>query len=190
MGLGSPAFASVYFTSGWVNITNPSFGSAYTNDQIQYGVRGYITYSTSATSVVGGEIAYYSTAGFSLTVSGGGVFYQYVTISGVNIHGENTNISNKGIEFIVTGGATTIKQVTIGSNTIQGGGSNATGIDVTGCADVTIGPDSNNITLVGTRIVGYAGPPAYANNAAAISGGLCVGEVYRISSTDTMGVVH
>lgn len=32
--------------------------------------------------------------------------------------------------------------------------------------------------------------PVYANNAAAIAGGLAVGKIYRITGTDQAGVVH
>jgi hypothetical protein len=32
--------------------------------------------------------------------------------------------------------------------------------------------------------------PVYANNAAALAGGLVVGNVYRITGTDQLGVVH
>jgi hypothetical protein len=154
-GLGSPAFASVYFTSGWVIITAPQFGSGVNNSQIQYGVKGYITgTSTSGSSVIGGAIAYFSTAGFHLTVNGSGIFYQYVNICGVHIHAEDTNIVNTLIQFVASGGSPGIKNVTIGSNTLQGGGSSATGIDLTGVTGtVTLGP--NDISLVGTRTVAY-----------------------------------
>jgi len=32
--------------------------------------------------------------------------------------------------------------------------------------------------------------PVYANNAAAIAGGLAVGKIYRITGTDQAGIVH
>jgi hypothetical protein len=190
IGMGSPAFASVYYTSGWVIISNPQFGSGVNNNQIRKGVKGYITgTSSSGTSIIGGAIAYFTESGFELEVHGSGVFYQFVTISGCNIHGEDTNIANTMVKFVLSGGATGIRNVTVAANTLQGGGSSATGIDLTGVTGtVTVG--LNDISLVGTRVVGYTGPPAYANNAAALAGGLSVGDVYRISSTDTMGIVH
>jgi hypothetical protein len=181
IGMASPAFASVYYTSGWVVISNPQFGSGVNNNQILHGVKGYLTASSSGTVITGGAIAYFTSSGFELEVHGSGVIYQFVTISGCNIHGEDTNIANTMVKFILSGGATGSKNVTIGTNTLQGGGSSATGIDLTGVTGtVTVG--LNDISLVGTRVVGYTGPPAYANNAAALAGGLSVGDVYRIST--------
>jgi hypothetical protein len=155
IGMSAPAFASVYFTSGWCKIINPSFGSGVHNNQIQYGVKGYITTtSTSATNITGGAIAYFATSGFELEVNGSGIFYQYVTIVGCNIHAEDTNVANTLVKFVASGGSPGVKNVTIVGNTLQGGGSSSTGLDLTGVTGTaTLG--LYDITLCGVPIIGY-----------------------------------
>lgn len=53
--------------------------------------------------------------------------------------------------------------------------------------------DSNktkNFTVGDILALPLQNVPVYANNAAAIAGGLVVGNVYRITDTDQLGVVH
>ena len=53
--------------------------------------------------------------------------------------------------------------------------------------------DSNktkNFTIGDILALPLQNVPVYANNAAAIAGGLVVGNVYRITGTDQLGVVH
>lgn len=53
--------------------------------------------------------------------------------------------------------------------------------------------DSNktkNFTIGDILALPLQSVPVYANNAAAIAGGLVVGNVYRITGTDQLGVVH
>ena len=190
-GLASPALACFHLLSGANTILNPQCGM---NDstQLQYGVLGVWSSSSSALTIVGGGFAYFSTAGISLSTSGTNIEYQYVAITGVQIHNEDYSAASKGIVFGTASGSYPISQVSISGCVIQGNGANFIGIDVTGVPVPTLG--SNDISFAsgtpGVRIAGYAGPTAYANNAAALAAGLSVGEVYRISGTDTMGIVH
>lgn len=53
--------------------------------------------------------------------------------------------------------------------------------------------DSNktkNFTVGDILALPLQNVPVYADNAAAIAGGLVVGNVYRITGTDQLGVVH
>jgi hypothetical protein len=53
--------------------------------------------------------------------------------------------------------------------------------------------DSNktkNFTVGSILSMPLPSVPVYANNAAALSGGLVAGNVYRITGTDQLGVVH
>jgi hypothetical protein len=53
--------------------------------------------------------------------------------------------------------------------------------------------DSNNTknyTIGSILSLPLPSVPVYANNAAALSGGLVAGNVYRITGTDQLGVVH
>jgi hypothetical protein len=53
--------------------------------------------------------------------------------------------------------------------------------------------DSNktkNFTVGDILALPLQNVPVYANNAAALAGGLVVGNVYRITDTDQLGVVH
>jgi hypothetical protein len=53
--------------------------------------------------------------------------------------------------------------------------------------------DSNktkNFTIGSILSMPLPSVPVYANNAAALSGGLVAGNVYRITGTDQLGVVH
>jgi hypothetical protein len=53
--------------------------------------------------------------------------------------------------------------------------------------------DSNNtknFTIGSILSLPLPSVPVYANNAAALAGGLVAGNVYRITGTDQLGVVH
>lgn len=63
-------------------------------------------------------------------------------------------------------------------------------------ADKLIGTDAEDSNATKNFTVGdilnlpLQNVPVYANNAAAIAGGLAVGKIYRITGTDQAGVVH
>ena len=63
-------------------------------------------------------------------------------------------------------------------------------------ADKLIGTDAEdgnktkNFTVGDILALPLQSVPVYANNAAALSGGLVAGNVYRITGTDQLGVVH
>jgi hypothetical protein len=63
-------------------------------------------------------------------------------------------------------------------------------------SDKLIGTDAQDSNITKNYTIGsiLAMPlpsvPVYANNAAALSGGLVAGNVYRITGTDQLGVVH
>lgn len=63
-------------------------------------------------------------------------------------------------------------------------------------ADKLIGTDANdsnktkNFTIGDILALPLPSVPVYANNAAALSAGLVAGNVYRITGTDYLGVVH
>lgn len=63
-------------------------------------------------------------------------------------------------------------------------------------SDKLIGTDPNDLNLTKNytiaEILSLPLPvvPVYANNAAALAGGLVAGNVYRITGTDYLGVVH
>jgi hypothetical protein len=63
-------------------------------------------------------------------------------------------------------------------------------------ADKLIGTDAEdsnktkNFTVGDILALPLQSVPVYADNAAAIAGGLVVGKVYRITGTDQLGVVH
>jgi hypothetical protein len=63
-------------------------------------------------------------------------------------------------------------------------------------ADKLIGTDAEdgnktkNFTVGDILSLPLPSVPVYANNAAALSGGLVAGNVYRITGTDQLGVVH
>lgn len=63
-------------------------------------------------------------------------------------------------------------------------------------ADKLIGTDAEDSNTTKNFLVGdilslpFPNVPVYANNAAALSGGLVAGNIYRITGTDYMGVVH
>lgn len=63
-------------------------------------------------------------------------------------------------------------------------------------ADKLIGTDAEdsnktkNFTVGGILSLPLPSVPVFANNAAALSGGLVAGNVYRITGTDYLGVVH
>lgn len=63
-------------------------------------------------------------------------------------------------------------------------------------ADKLIGTDAENANATKNFLIAdilslpFPSVPVYANNAAALSGGLVAGNIYRITGTDFMGVVH
>jgi hypothetical protein len=63
-------------------------------------------------------------------------------------------------------------------------------------ADKLIGTDAEdsnktkNFTIGSILSMPLPSVPVYANNAAAIAGGLAVGKIYRITGTDHAGVVY
>lgn len=63
-------------------------------------------------------------------------------------------------------------------------------------ADKLIGTDANdsnktkNFTVGDILALPLPNVPVYANNTAALSAGLIAGNVYRITGTDYLGVVH
>ena len=63
-------------------------------------------------------------------------------------------------------------------------------------ADKLIGTDAEDSNATKNFTVGdilnlpLQNVPVYANNAAAIAGGLAVGKIYRITDTDQAGIVH
>ena len=63
-------------------------------------------------------------------------------------------------------------------------------------ADKLIGTDAEdsnktkNFTIGSILSMPLPSVPVYANNTAALAGGLIVGNVYRITGTDYLGVVH
>jgi hypothetical protein len=63
-------------------------------------------------------------------------------------------------------------------------------------ADKLIGTDANdsnktkNFTVGDILALPLPSVPVYANNVAALSAGLVAGNVYRITGTDYLGVVH
>jgi hypothetical protein len=63
-------------------------------------------------------------------------------------------------------------------------------------ADKLIGTDAEdanatkNFLIADILSLPLPNVPVYANNAAALSGGLVAGNVYRITGTDYLGVVH
>ncbi len=63
-------------------------------------------------------------------------------------------------------------------------------------ADKLIGTDAEdsnktkNFTIGSILSMPLPSVPVFANNAAALSGGLVAGNVYRITGTDYLGVVH
>jgi hypothetical protein len=63
-------------------------------------------------------------------------------------------------------------------------------------SDKLIGSDPNDLELTKnytiSQILSLPFPvvPVYADNAAALSGGLVAGNIYRITGTDFLGVVH
>ena len=62
--------------------------------------------------------------------------------------------------------------------------------------DKLIGTDAQDSNITKNYTVGdilslpLQSVPVYANNAAALAGGLVVGKLYRITGTDQLGVVH
>jgi hypothetical protein len=62
--------------------------------------------------------------------------------------------------------------------------------------DKLIGTDSQDSNITKNYTIGsilsmpLPSVPVYANNAAALAAGLVVGNVYRITGTDQLGVVH
>ena len=63
-------------------------------------------------------------------------------------------------------------------------------------ADKLIGTDAQDSNITKNYTIGsilsmpLPSVPVYANNAAAIAGGLAVGKIYRITGTDHAGVVY
>ena len=153
----APALASIYLTSGWAVIVGED-GTMYDDTQAHYGVYGNFTTASSATRIVGCTWAYYDTAGIRITVTGSGILYTYVTISGNIIHNENLTSANTGIKLSVASSGI-LSDVNITGNVIQGYGSAFTAIDVTGVTELTLGP--NNITFMsgtaGVSVVGASG---------------------------------
>ena len=63
-------------------------------------------------------------------------------------------------------------------------------------SDKLIGTDPNDLNLTKNYTIAeilslpFPVVPVYANNAAALAGGLVAGNIYRITGTDYLGVVH
>jgi len=63
-------------------------------------------------------------------------------------------------------------------------------------ADKLIGTDAENSNETKNYLIEdilslpFPNVPVYANNAAALAGGLVVGNIYRITATDYVGIVH
>jgi hypothetical protein len=63
-------------------------------------------------------------------------------------------------------------------------------------ADKLIGSDAENSNETKNFLIGdilslpVPNVPVYANNAAALVGGLVIGNIYRITGTDQVGIVH
>jgi hypothetical protein len=63
-------------------------------------------------------------------------------------------------------------------------------------ADKLIGSDAENSNETKNFLIGdilslpFPNVPVYANNAAALVGGLVIGNIYRITGTDQVGIVH
>lgn len=63
-------------------------------------------------------------------------------------------------------------------------------------ADKLIGTDAEssnetkNYLIEDILSLPFPNVPVYANNAAALAGGLVVGNIYRITGTDYVGIVH
>jgi hypothetical protein len=63
-------------------------------------------------------------------------------------------------------------------------------------SDKLIGTDAQDSNITKNFTIGsilslpLPSVPVYANNAAALAGGLVAGNVYRITGTDQLGVVH
>lgn len=70
-----------------------------------------------------------------------------------------------------------------------------TDVNVT-IADKLIGSDAENSNETKNFLIGdilslpFPNVPVYANNAAALLGGLVIGNIYRITGTDHVGIVH
>jgi hypothetical protein len=56
--------------------------------------------------------------------------------------------------------------------------------------EVTNSNETKNYTIGDILSLPLPNVPVYANNAAALTGGLVAGNVYRITGTDYLGVVH
>ena len=56
--------------------------------------------------------------------------------------------------------------------------------------EVTNSNETKNYTIGDILSLPLPNVPVYANNAAALAGGLVAGNVYRITATDYLGVVH
>jgi hypothetical protein len=63
-------------------------------------------------------------------------------------------------------------------------------------ADKLIGSDAESSNETKNFLIGdilslpFPNVPVYANNAAALVGGLVIGNIYRITGTDQVGIVH
>jgi hypothetical protein len=63
-------------------------------------------------------------------------------------------------------------------------------------ADKLIGTDAENSNETKNYLIEdilslpFPNVPVYANNAAALAGGLVAGNIYRITATDYVGIVH
>ena len=173
-GLGSPALAGVWIKGGAAQITNEMM-AMNDSSQLQNGILGNWTASSSGMTIEGNQIGYFSVAGISLTVTGA-VLFQYVSIVGNTIHNEDYTSASKGIVCSVASGGT-LADLHIGGNQIQGpSGHTFTAIDTTGCTAVTLGV--NNITNATTY---YA--PARVSSLS-----LIVGSVYQNTSGNSLQI--
>lgn len=63
-------------------------------------------------------------------------------------------------------------------------------------SDKLIGTDAENVNETKNYLIGdilslpFPNVPVYANNAAALVGGLVIGNIYRITGSDNLGIVH
>lgn len=109
-----------------------------------------------------------------------------VSTHGLSVRKDLSNACNNDWQFEVSGFSDPSRMLGFGVDTANG----ATCIQGTqfgtGVYPLTLNPKGGAV-----GIGSAASPvPTYANNAAAISGGLVVGQIYRITGTDTPGIVH
>lgn len=62
--------------------------------------------------------------------------------------------------------------------------------DLIPLTDVTDANNTKNATIASILALLTSGIGTYADNAAAITGGVAVGGIYRITGTDHLGIVH